>query len=323
MLTRKKRKPVINISSPTSTDEQIDDQLPPAEKFSPVGVSGWCSHPGAPDWLLKQAERVYCHVPTSTLWRRTHKAMVRIDAYRDALTGFAVRSPELLVRSSFAAWKRVAQENQKWNDAGTDLCEEDAPSLNVRKAAKGLRHSRQGVSPPPEKGWSPASRGWQRHTESPKWLRKETELDGPVFFYMPKESLWMVMPNGAFACVDVYHSAVAAFAVATQKGLLRSCLLSWQGQAHTVRLWRQKIRVLTPGYTYGNLEEAVSKNFEEEQKQSDSEDGDGESTFPVRTAFMTMSARARRSNSWVSRKPVRSETRASQAKVSFLNSVAA
>lgn len=282
--------------APGHADEglrSLDDDLPPATLFVPVGSSHWCAHPGAPDWLLKQREQVYFHVPSSSLWRRTRtKALVRVDGCGDvrraAACGFAASTPALLVRSAFVSW--AAATVQKWGrwcsdvsvstddlspfdatmespiagsdrtasttDASPENTVRSNLGLQVRRARKGLRHGCRGVSPPPrDGGWKSAAHGWQRHEMAPNWLRKEEQDSDPAYFYLPNESLWAEMPSGQFACVDTYHKALAAMISTSDSSVLRMCLVGWKAQAKIIKQWRYKISVIAGSGGAGQSDE--------------------------------------------------------------------
>mmetsp|Transcript_125144 Transcript_125144/g.348227 ORF Transcript_125144/g.348227 Transcript_125144/m.348227 type:complete len:308 (-) Transcript_125144:139-1062(-) len=291
----------------TSTGRKsgVRDSLPPEHEFVNVSSSGWFAHPAAPDWLLKRDAHVYYHTPSSSLWKRRGKLLVRADGPPrvptlggvGGLGGAAVggrpglpAAPSLL-RTAFTAWVREATKARKWRDgvAGIDATLE-SPLPSVPNSARGLRHtprgpqqSRRGVSPPPQDGWSEAADGWQCHPSARQWLRKETDADGPVFFHQPDESLWMWVRNGTFACVDAYHRALAAFMSGVEDTVLRTCLLSWRNQACVVGAWRKRIQFMA--FSPGEDQGAEAAQQEQEDKATP--------LFPVRTAFLATTPRAR------------------------------
>jgi len=266
---------------------EIGDALPPEDRFAPMGNSGWFAHPAAPDWLLKSEDGVYVHVPSGSLWRRRGRELVPEDFYRCLVVGsFSGGSPKVLLRAAWSAWRREATEARLWHDGGADTTvESPVPRPTVRVAARGLRRTRQGVSPPPERGWSDAGEGWQCHPTAKKWLRKETDSEGEVFFYLPNESLWVQMRQGVFVCVDTYHAALAAFISSSTGMLLRTCLMSWRNQASVVGTWRKRIRVMASLAGAGAASEA--EDVKEEATPS----------FPVQTAFLVPTQHSRGRNS--------------------------
>jgi hypothetical protein len=83
--------------------------------------------------------------------------------------------------------------------------------------------------------------GWQKHRRAKKWLRKPNNMGGPMYFYVPDDTLWMTMPNGLFMQVDgntgMLRDTIASF----HKSLLRMVFSSWRCQASVTRQWRYKI----------------------------------------------------------------------------------
>mmetsp|Transcript_116672 Transcript_116672/g.371177 ORF Transcript_116672/g.371177 Transcript_116672/m.371177 type:complete len:287 (-) Transcript_116672:131-991(-) len=260
----------------------VEDNLPPASSFRKLQNSSWSAHPSAPDWLLKDDDQIYCHTPSGSLWRRRHSRLIREDEYRRAV-GLALGGPRLMLRAVFAGWSAAAR---RWRSHEEDTVESPVPRPSLRTGCHGLRRSRQGVSPPPsvEGGWHDAGHGWQAHPDSPKWLRKFTEEEGPAFFYLPSESLWMEMPNGSFVCVDAYHTALTVFLMTSDSTVRRSCLLAWANQVNVVKMWRQRIKVMSSGDTSGDQEPAT----QDASSGNDAQPGESVmSNFPVRTAFLT------------------------------------
>jgi len=220
---------------------------PPASEFVPCSqlpseTAGWCIHPSAPDWLLKAESRIYFHVPSSSLWRRHGQELVQADTYQRAVGCLAGSTPQLLLRLALAVWVQMAQESRLWRADAAEAVEESAePRPVLRTAPRGLRRTRQGVSPPPTNGWVDAGEGWQCHPGTKNWLRKSADTDGPVFFHMPSENLWKERQGGGFICMDTYHSALAALISMSQGALTRSCFVGWRNQACVVATWRRRI----------------------------------------------------------------------------------
>lgn len=268
--------------------------MPPEHEFVPVDASGWSAHPAAPDWLLKPEDRVYVHTPSGSLWRRHGVELVAEEFFRCVAVGsFSGTSPRLLLRAAWSAWAHEASESRLWRDGGVETTvESPVPRPALRIAARGLRRTRHGVSPPPDTGWSEASEGWQCHPAAQNWLRKQTDAEGHVFFYLPNESLWMQLRPGAFVCVDTYHEALAAFISAASGTLLKTCLLSWRSQASVVGAWRKRIRVMKAAAAGGAAEGPEEEEAREEVSPF----------FPVQTAFLSPSVRARSSGPPVRRR---------------------
>lgn len=238
---------------------KIGDTLPPASSFLPVAAgsspNGWCANPGCPDWLYKRAEQVYFHIPTSSLWRRRNKVLVQVDAYRSALGGFASTAPMVLMRAVFSTWRQAAEDAKRWCTDDLDHIAEEPSTPDIRSAPKGLRRSRQGVSPPPMQGWSAVGQGWEGHTQARQWLRKSAEaacMGSAVFFYRPTETLWMQLPSGVFACVETYHSALATLISSSETGLSRTVFCKWRNQVRALRTvvseWRHRIQVMATSF---------------------------------------------------------------------------
>lgn len=233
----------------------MNDTLPPAEEFTPLGDSCWHGHKEAPDWLFKPAEQIYCHTTSSSLWKRrgsrAQGVLVRENAYRRAIAlSISGLNPASLLPAVFKGWERVTRPWQLNADELEATVESPIPRPRLRSACRGLRKTRDGVSPPPRdlSGWRDAGHGWQKHSSSPKWLRKlDTGDEGPAFFYVPMETLWVEMPNGALMCVDAYHSALTAFVALTGSTLRKSCFMAWASQVRIVKEWRKRIQVMEAG----------------------------------------------------------------------------
>jgi len=226
------------------------DDLPPARRFVSMDGSGWSSHPDAPGWLLKKSDQVYCHGPTSTLWSRHHLArrMVRVDGKfgLSALHLAAFSTPPVLLRALMAGWREAAFVIRKWRRLQCDDLGDEAPRPCMRTAAKGRQHRpKRGVSPPPfedARGWTQHDHGWQLHKRAPKWLRKQ-HTDGDMYFYLPTESLWKVLPSGLFVCMDGQNRALLA--MSSSSALLRTCLHDWRCMASVTKQWRLTMSMMT------------------------------------------------------------------------------
>lgn len=220
---------------------------PPASEFVPCSqlpgdTAGWCIHPVTPDWLLKAQSCVYFHVPSSSLWRRHGQELVQADAYQRAVGCLAGSAPQMLLRLALAVWVQMAQEARLWQADGAEATlESPEPRPLLRTAPRGLRRSRHGISPPPASGWMDAGEGWQCHPRAPNWLRKSADSDGPVFFYLPSETLWKETRSGGFVCMSTYHSALTTLISASLGALARSCFAGWRNQACVVAAWRRRI----------------------------------------------------------------------------------
>lgn len=277
--------------SDEGTASTLSRSLPSAEAFILEHSSGWYSSDHCPDWLFKRAEQVYFHVPTASLWRRHGKALARLDVCRSAISSFAAAAPLVLLRAAFASWRSLVPESATSLDVSP---RKEAARPMLRKAPKGLRHgghSRGGVSPPPAAGWSCAFRGWERHDDAPKWLRKPLEDSREVFdaddaddavaehiyFYVPSESFWMELPNGTFACIETYHAAVAALLTASNTSLLRTTFCSWRSQAQVVREWRGRIGVMSASFGEDEEEGQAAETVAEARLPQ---------TWSVKTAFL-------------------------------------
>lgn len=283
-------KPMSNVLSGV----QLSKTLPPAKSFEVVGSNGWCSAAGYPDWLYKYSELVYFHVPTTSLWRRNGKTLARVDAYHSAICGFISRTPDVLARAVFSSWQSIAASARRWRAADV-LCISDEASRPVaRTAPRGLRKSFRGVSPPPSDGWVRGARGWEAHAAAQNWVRKAVEAEEAteaaahgaayIYFYVPTQSLWMELPNGTFACIETYHSAVAAFIVASGGALLRTVFFTWCSQARVVRQWRSRINVMSSSFGEQESEEILGSGSTAEA---------AEAAWSVKTAFLSSRRRLR------------------------------
>eukprot|EP00933_Yihiella_yeosuensis_P045709 TRINITY_DN41113_c0_g1_i1.p1 TRINITY_DN41113_c0_g1~~TRINITY_DN41113_c0_g1_i1.p1 ORF type:complete len:357 (-),score=52.95 TRINITY_DN41113_c0_g1_i1:82-1152(-) len=266
----------------------VRDTLPPAADFQQEHSSGWFSHPGIPEWLFKRDNHVYVHCPSSSLWRRHGEVLVREGALCRALGrgDFAASQPRRLLLRSFLSWRLTAA---RWRDANAPRERKRDRALRKRvipTAPKGLRRTRQGVSPPPTIGWKDAAQGWQRHPKVSTWLRKplfpESSSSETFFFYVPAESLWKELRPGVFACVDTYHKAVAAFMSSLGETKLRTYFCAWRRQSKLVSAWRQRIRIMSAqdGDEGGSRERGSAAQSEDERVDEASQ-----ASFSLRTAF--------------------------------------
>jgi len=161
-----------------------------------------------------------------------------------ALTWSAPYSSKPLLHAAVVAWRTAAAARRKWHRMQIDDPGDEAPRPRLRTPV--LSHAPQdkrGVSPPPlgVSGWSDMGNGWQKHKRAPKWMRKAKSISGPVYFYLPDDSLWMTMPNGLFLQVDECSGVLEAAAISHNESLLRMCLSSWQSRASVTRVWRYKM----------------------------------------------------------------------------------
>lgn len=161
-----------------------------------------------------------------------------------ALTLTAPCGSRPLLGVIIAAWRAGAAKCRKWRRLEIEDPTDEGPRPHLR--TPGCAHVAQncrGVSPPPfaQCGWTESGSGWQKHKRAPKWLRKEGGLSGPMYFYLPDDSLWMTMPNGLFMCVDEYDGLLADAASSFNSSLLLMCFSSWRCQASVTRQWRYKI----------------------------------------------------------------------------------
>jgi len=120
---------------------------------------------------------------------------------------------------------------------------------------KGAIQSRRGVSPPPlnKAGWADMGNGWQKHRRTHKWLRKPS-IDGPVYFYVPDDSLWMTMPNGLFMCLDGCKSVLADSITTFNSSLVQLVFRSWKCKTSVTQQWRHKIGLFNLGDSAGSCE---------------------------------------------------------------------
>lgn len=161
------------------------------------------------------------------------------------VAGCRINAPRIRA-VAFAAWRAAAAAGRKWRRMELEEPGDEAPRPILRSPAQiHVPQQRRGVSPPPmgEAGWIAMSNGWQRHRRSPNWLRKTNNSGGPVFFYLPDDSLWMTMPNGLFMSVDECSGLIAAGIACFNSQMLRMCFSSWRCQASVTRQWRYKIHL--------------------------------------------------------------------------------
>lgn len=185
-----------------------------------------------------------------------------------ALTLAAPCGSQPFLRATFGAWRVTAAGCRKWRRLQIEDPSDEAPRPRLRTPANvHVPQNRRGVSPPPLHpcGWSEMASGWQKHKRAPKWLRKATGSGGPVYFYLPDDSLWMTMPNGLFMCVDESGGLLADSIASFNSSLLEMCFSCWHRQASVTKQWRYKISLFgstTAGSTgeshdpYASAEEA-------------------------------------------------------------------
>lgn len=221
---------------------ELNDDLPAAANFLPLGNSGWCAHPTVRVWLVKPAVGAIFHMPSSTLWKRANRVLIRHEQWlREMLLS---TTPQFLIRATFGAWQQFRSDAKQWHDSIMDFANDDLASRPVlRKGPKGIRKPRRGVTPPPRSGWERVGHGWSR---AGNWLKKKTsDCDGPVYFYVPTETLWHQGVDGSFVCLQTYQAALASLIFKDQQGLQRVVMQSWRNQVLVVQAWRQRIRILT------------------------------------------------------------------------------
>jgi len=178
--------------------------------------------------------------------------------------------------------KKMNQGRSVWSKSKanlrTDESSEDMHSRPLlRTAPEGRRNSpcglcHRGIPPPPEEGWNSSKSGWDKHPESPNWMRRVAENDALIFFHVPDKSMWATMPGRGFAHVDMCLQAIA-FSRDTQ-ALRKQCFLSWREQIRVVRAWRQKIQVMAA--VDSEADDAASGDDLEVTTEN----------FPLRTAFI-------------------------------------
>lgn len=239
------------------------------------------------NWFTSMFQRLLCGAEMA----RHSQEWMRI------IVPSAASYPELQMFSHgqfFSSWQSIAASARRWRAADV-LCISDEASRPVaRTAPRGLRKSFRGVSPPPSDGWVRGARGWEAHAAAQNWVRKAVEAEEAteaaahgaayIYFYVPTQSLWMELPNGTFACIETYHSAVAAFIVASGGALLRTVFFTWCSQARVVRQWRSRINVMSSSFGEQESEEILGSGSTAEA---------AEAAWSVKTAFLSSRRRLR------------------------------
>lgn len=165
--------------------------------------------------------------------------------------------PRLLLRFIISVWRAAAKYGRKWRqlemESPTD--EEIRPKLRSPTHANAPKSSR-GVSPPPlnKQGWLDMDNGWQKHKRAPKWLRKPNSIGGPVYFYLPDDTLWMTGPNGLFVRVDGSTGMLAESISVFNSSLQRMVFSSWKCRTSVTRQWRYKIGLFSFADSAASLE---------------------------------------------------------------------
>jgi len=149
-----------------------------------------------------------------------------------------------LLQAIVKAWRACAAASRKWRMLKIDDPGEEGERPPLRSPAHVHASQNQGgVSPPPFHacGWHETSSGWQKHRRASKWLRKPGGFGGPVFFFLPDESLWTTTPSGLFMSVDECAGFLTSATNSFNESLLRMCFSTWRTQASVTIQWRYKI----------------------------------------------------------------------------------